>query len=72
VFLSDLQIVFESANLNGLETVSICIEEQLNIYLKLFALLYSFWRYRPNGWKLQTILNKFCEYCNTWRIKANT
>jgi hypothetical protein len=32
---------FENASLHGLETVSNCIEDKLNIYLKLFALLYA-------------------------------
>jgi hypothetical protein len=32
---------FENASLNGLKTVSNCIEDKLNIYLKLFALLYA-------------------------------
>jgi hypothetical protein len=32
---------FENTSLNGLETVSNCIEDKLNIYLKLFALLYA-------------------------------
>jgi hypothetical protein len=41
MFLNDLQMFFENASLNGLETVSNCIEDKLNIYLKLFALLYA-------------------------------
>jgi hypothetical protein len=34
MFLNDLQMFFENASLNGLETVSNCIEDKLNIYLK--------------------------------------
>ena len=30
-FLSDLQMFFEDANINGLETVSSCMEDKLNI-----------------------------------------
>ena len=41
MFLNDLQMFFENASLNGLETVSNCIEDKLNMYLKLFALLYA-------------------------------
>jgi hypothetical protein len=41
MFLNDLQMFFENASLTGLETVSNCIEDKLNIYLKLFALLYA-------------------------------
>jgi hypothetical protein len=40
MFLNDLQMFFENAGLNGLETVSNCIEDKLNIYLKLYAVLY--------------------------------
>jgi hypothetical protein len=41
MFLNDLQMFFENASLNGLGRVSNCIEDKLNIYLKLFALLYA-------------------------------
>jgi hypothetical protein len=46
----------------------------LNIYLKLFALLYAddTVLMAETHDDLQNILNKFCEYCNTWRLKANT
>ena len=65
---------FENASLNGLETVSNCIEDKLNIYLKLFALLYAddTVLLAETHDDLQNILNKFGEYCNTWRLKANT
>jgi hypothetical protein len=65
---------FENANLNGLETVSNCIEDKLNIYLKLFALLYAddTVLMAETHDDLQNILNKFGEYCNTCRLKANT
>ena len=65
---------FENASLNGLETVSNCIEDKLNIYLKLFALLYAddTVLMAETHDDLQNILNKFGEYCNTWRLKANT
>jgi len=74
MFLNDLQIFFENANLNGLETVLNCIEDKLNIYLKLFALLYADDNVlmAENHDDLQNILNKFGEYCNTCRLKANT
>ena len=73
MFLSDLQMFFENANLNGLETVSNCIEDKLNIYLKFFALLYADYivLMAETHDDLQNILNKFGEYCNTWRLKAN-
>ena len=65
---------FENASLHGLETVSNCIEDKLNIYLKLFALLYAedTVLMAETHDDLQNILNKFGEYCNTCRLKANT
>ena len=74
MFLNDLQKLFENSNLNGLETVSNCIEDKLNIQLKLFALLYAddTVLMAETHDDLQNILNKFGEYCNTCRLKANT
>jgi hypothetical protein len=73
-FLNDIQVCFENAKLNGLETVSNCIENKLNIYLKLFALLYAddTVLMAETHDDLQNVLNTFGEYCNTWRLKANT
>ena len=74
MFLNDLQMFFENAYLNYLETVSNCIEDKLNIYLKLFALLYAddTVLMAKTHDDLQHILNKFGVYCNTWKLKANT
>jgi hypothetical protein len=41
LFLNDLQNFLEKENLPGLTTISEKIEENLNIYLKLFVLLYA-------------------------------
>jgi hypothetical protein len=41
MFLSDLQSFLEKENLPGLKTISEKIEENSNIYLKLFVLLYA-------------------------------
>jgi hypothetical protein len=41
LFLSDLQSFLEKENIPGLKTISEKIEENLNIYLKLFVLLYA-------------------------------
>jgi hypothetical protein len=74
MFLNDLQMFSENVSLNGLETVSKCIEDKLNIYLKLFALLYADDTIimAETHDDLQNILNNFGEYCNAWRLKANT
>jgi hypothetical protein len=41
LFLNDLQSFLEKEKLPGLKTISEKIEENLNIYLKLFVLLYA-------------------------------
>ena len=41
LFLNDLQSFLEKENLPGLKTISEKNEENLNIYLKLFVLLYA-------------------------------
>ena len=54
-------VFWENASLNGFETVSNCIEDKLNIYLKLFALLYAdnTVLMAETHDDLQNILNKF-------------
>jgi hypothetical protein len=47
--------------------------EVLDIYLKIFILLYAddtvLMSENVNG--MQTILNIFSEYCNTWKLQVN-
>ena len=49
------------------------INEVLDIYLKIFLLLYAddtvLMSENVNG--MQTILNIFSEYCNTWKLQVN-
>ena len=41
VFLNDLEQFMEDKNITGLESISSELEVQLEIYLKMFALLYA-------------------------------
>jgi hypothetical protein len=41
VFLNDLKQFMEDKNITGLESISSELEAQLEIYLKMFALLYA-------------------------------
>ena len=41
VFLNDLEQFMEDTNITGLESISSELEAQLEIYLKMFALLYA-------------------------------
>jgi hypothetical protein len=40
-FLNDLETFLEAKNVTGLESISSDLENQLNIYLKLFIILYA-------------------------------
>jgi hypothetical protein len=41
VFLNDLEQCMEDKNITGLESISSELEAQLEIYLKMFVLLYA-------------------------------
>ena len=73
VFLKDLEQFMEDKNITGLESISCELEAQLEIYLKMFALLYAddtvLMSEIANG--LQTLLNIFYEYSKLWKLKVN-
>jgi hypothetical protein len=60
-------------NITGLESISSELEAQLEIYLKMFALLYAddtvLMSETSDG--LQTLLNNFYEYSKLWKLKSN-
>ena len=63
----------EDKNITGLESISSELEAQLEIYLKIFALLYAddtvLMSETSDG--LQTLLNNFYEYSKLWKLKVN-
>ena len=63
----------EDKNTTGLESISSELEAQLEIYLKMFALLYAddtvLMSETSDG--LQTLLNNFYEYSKLWKLKEN-
>ena len=73
VFLNDLEQSMEDKNITGLESISSELEAQLEIYLKMFALLYAddtvLMSETSDG--LQTLLNNFYEYSKLWKLKVN-
>ena len=73
VFLNDLEQFMEEKNITGLKSISSELEAQLEIYLKMFALLYAddtvLMSEIANG--LQTLLNIFYEYSKLWKLKVN-
>ena len=71
--LKRFQSFLEKENLPGLKTISEKIEENLNIYLKPFVLLYAddtviVVESRED---LQAQLHVFEEYCKKWKLKVN-
>jgi hypothetical protein len=73
VFLNDLEQFMEEKNITGLKSISSELEAQLEIYLKMFTLLYAddtvLMSEIANG--LQTLLNIFYEYSKLWKLKVN-
>ena len=73
MFLNDLQSFLEKENLQGLKTISEKVEENLNISLKLFVLLYADDTVimAESREDLQAQLNIFGKYCDNWKLKIN-
>jgi hypothetical protein len=67
LFLNDLETFLEAKNVTGLESISSDLENQLNIYLKLFIILYAddTVTLSESESYLQAQLDAFHEYCLT-------
>ena len=61
MFINDLESYLTNCNLNGLQTISIEIETQLGIYLKLLVILYTVLMAESSA-DLQNQLNSFQDY----------
>ena len=63
----------QDKNITGLESISSELEAQLEIYLKMFALLYAddtvLMSETSDG--LRTLLNNLHEYTKLWKLKVN-
>jgi predicted site-specific integrase-resolvase len=73
IFLNDLESYLQSKDVSGLITLSEEIENQLNVYLKLFVILYADDTVIMSETKedLQKQLDVFSEYCKFWQLKVN-
>ena len=73
LFLNDVDTFLENKNITGLQAISDEIENNLDIYLKLFILLYAddTALLAETANDLQTQLDAFYEYCNLWKLKVN-
>jgi hypothetical protein len=66
VFLNDLEQFTEDKNITGLESISSELKAQLEIYLKMFALLYA----DETVLMSENSLLKY-EYSKLWKLKVN-
>jgi len=73
LFLNDLENFMDNQNSTGLNTITEDIDTALGVYIKYFALLYTddtvLMSESPG--ELQRELNRFHEYCTTWKLKVN-
>ena len=73
LYLNDLEEFMYARNVIGLESVSRDLEDDLNVFLKLFILLYAdnTVLFSESITDLQLQLNVFKEYCDLWKLKVN-
>ena len=73
LYLNDLESFLGTCNLKGLDSISHDIENNFDIYLKLFILLYAedtvLMAESPE--ELQMLLDAFDDYCTIWKLKVN-
>ena len=73
LFLKDLENFMENKNSTDLNTITEDIDTTLGLCIKLFALLYAddtvLMSELPE--ELQRELNRFHEYCTTWKLKVD-
>ena len=72
LYLNDLQTFLATENVKGIESVTKALEKDINVYLKLFVLLYA-----DNTVLLSKTTDDLHQlycfelYCETWKLKAN-
>jgi hypothetical protein len=66
LFLNDLEDFFIHENVPGLNSISNELDSRLDIFMKLFIILYA-----ESSSNLQILLDIFYLYCDTWKMKVN-
>ena len=73
LFLNDLESFFVEHNVDHLQDISEICEESIQMYIKLFIILYAddtvLLSETANG--LQNLLDNFEKYCDEWKLKVN-
>ena len=71
LFLNDLETFLETFDVEGLKTVSSELKDKLNLYLKLFIILYADDTaiMAESAAELRKQLDSFSDYCDIWRRK---
>ena len=74
LYLNDLDTFLTSKNAQGVKSISEDFENDLQIYVKLFTILYAddTVLLAESAEELQSELNYFYEYCEKWNLKVNT
>ena len=73
LFLNDLEAFFIDKGIDDLSSISHEIESELDIFIKIFMLLYAddTALLAESATDLQDKLNAFEEYCELWKLKVN-
>ena len=73
LYLNDLQTFLANENIKGIESVTKALEKDINVYLKLFIVLYAdnIVLLAETADDLQHQLYCFELYCETWKVKIN-
>ena len=73
IFINDLDSFLSSCNIRGLESITSDIDEQFDIYIRLFSLLYAddTVLMAENENDMQNLLDSFSDYCTNWKLKVN-
>ena len=73
LYLNDLETFLTNKNAQGVKTISEDFENDLQIYVKLFTILYAndTVLLAESAEELQLELNYFYEYCEKWNLKVN-
>jgi hypothetical protein len=68
-----LEDIFIHENVPGLNSISDELDSRLDIFMKLFIILYAddTVLMSESSSNLQTLLDKFYLYCDTWKMKVN-